>query len=686
MVTFRDLNAEANSGYASDINGNGFIDGGDLLEDPNWENGLDDDRNGFLDDLIGWDSYDDDNDPAPVSNNHGTKSAQIIGGVGNNGIGGAGLNWQVRMVPIRVRAGGAARIASDIVDGFDYALVSDASIVNAAWRSSPRMAENPLETASEFSQDIFDAIDRTREAGLLVVTAAGNGGRDTDAHPWYPQSHDVDNMISAAALSATNDQLDLSSVTNWGRTTVELASPTTNGATSHALSVTTGVAALIKSQHPDWTYAQIKDRMLQSVDPLPSLDGKTVSGGKINAAKALGNDVGTIIFADSFEAPSWNGLWVTDGQPWIRTGRPSFEGSFAAGIGRSDNATLSLANAVDTTPYSSVELSFYWYIEGGFESGEYLALDLFDGTQWTEVATLLGGVDQEDIWHEEAVQLDARYLVEDFRFRFRAKSSSLVEAGYVDRVELVALSSLPAEPGDFDRDSQLACSDIDSLAEVIVAGTNTPAFDLTQDGIVNDADMNAWLVLGGLANLPSGSAYLPGDATLDGKIDARDLNKVALHWQAQSVGWCGGDFTADGFVNAQDLNGLASNWLDDVSVASPGMASLPRALNGREPRAPLQVRSANVLPVRAVKGKTCSSMEAFDLETTQLLSCERFAGGLHACEPIPQIEGAVRSSRNGLAQANASRGHPARPSDARAVSMLDSSQDVDDAFASWRGS
>jgi hypothetical protein len=265
-------------------------------------------------------------------------------------------------------------------------------------------------------------------------------------------------------------------------------------------------------------------------------------------------------------------------------------------------------------------------------------------------------------------------------------SSSLVEAAYVDRVELVAISSSPAEPGDFDRDSQLACSDIDSLVEVIVAGTNTPAFDLTQDGIVNDADLNAWLVLGGLANLPSGSAYLPGDATLDGKIDARDLNMVALHWQAQSVGWCEGDFTADGFVNARDLNGLALNWRDDVSVASPVMASLPLALNGREPRAPLQVRSAHVLPVRAVDGKTRLSMEAFDLETTQPLSCERFVGGLRACGPMPPIEGAVRSSRNGLAQANASRGHPTRPSDARAISMLDWSQAVDDAFASKRGS
>ena len=77
-------------------------------------------------------------------------------------------------------------------------------------------------------------------------------------------------------------------------------------------------------------------------------------------------------------------------------------------------------------------------------------------------------------------------------------------------------------------------------------------------------------------------------------LDARDLNRLALHWQAQSAGWCGGDFTADGVVNAQDLNGLALNSHRYVSVAPPVIAALPLLLNVREPRVPLQVRKVVV--------------------------------------------------------------------------------------------
>ena len=100
IFTFRDLNASANASFVTDVNGNGYIDGGDLLHDVHWANGLDEDNNGKLDDLIGWDAHDNDNDPRPTVETHGTQQALTIGALTNNGVGKAGINWSVRLMPV----------------------------------------------------------------------------------------------------------------------------------------------------------------------------------------------------------------------------------------------------------------------------------------------------------------------------------------------------------------------------------------------------------------------------------------------------------------------------------------------------------------------------------------------------------------------------------------------------------
>src|SRR5262249_28621030 len=131
---------------------------------------------------------------------------------------------------------------------------------------------------------MYDAIDRARQAGHLFVAAAGNQSQDSDLVPRYPAAYNLDNIVSVAALDASDQ---LSSISNWGLNSVDLGCSAPTGATSMATSHVTGVAALLKTLHPDWGYAQIKDRLLATVDPLPSLAGKTVSGGRINAAQAL---------------------------------------------------------------------------------------------------------------------------------------------------------------------------------------------------------------------------------------------------------------------------------------------------------------------------------------------------------------------------------------------------------------
>lgn len=106
--------------------------------------------------------------------------------------------------------------------------------------------------------------------------------------------------------------------------------------------------------------------------------------------------------------------------------------------GSASNATLTTSTPLDLTPYAGVELSFEWLIESGLDRGEYLALDLFDGSNWVEVAILRGNVDAEDVWHHQTVALDSGFLVSNFQFRFRATMNRSDEDAHVDNVRLVA--------------------------------------------------------------------------------------------------------------------------------------------------------------------------------------------------------------------------------------------------------
>ncbi len=151
------------------------------------------------------------------------------------------------------------------------------------------------------------------------------------------------------------------------------------------------------------------------------------------------------LFADSFENGQWNGQWVEDSQnDWFTSTQRATDGSYSAEVdGTATDATLTVASPINLTPYGSAELTFDWYIESGFDSGEYLALDFFDGTTWHEVAKLSGNVDQENTWHHETVAIDGSYLVDNFQIRFRGKANRSNEDGNVDNVQLVATPTGP---------------------------------------------------------------------------------------------------------------------------------------------------------------------------------------------------------------------------------------------------
>ncbi len=156
---------------------------------------------------------------------------------------------------------------------------------------------------------------------------------------------------------------------------------------------------------------------------------------------------------------------------------------------------------------------------------------------------------------------------EDLVFRYRDMNRpNMLTAG-----EVVYVGEPPAVDGDFDNDGDYACADVDALVAVIASGSNTASFDLTGDGLVNDADLTAWLAEAGAAELPSGNPYQLGDANLDGVVDVGDFNAWNGNKFTNTPAWCGGDFNADGSVDVADFN----IWNGRKFTSADGVAAVP---------------------------------------------------------------------------------------------------------------
>jgi subtilisin family serine protease len=247
-------------------------------------NNIDDDHNGFVDDVHGWDFANDDNDPYD-DNGHGTHVSGTIGAIGNNGTGVAGVNWQVTLVPIKFLSYDGYGTTADAVAAVDYAASLHVDVVNASWGGGP------------YSQALFDAIDAATRGGLLFVAAAGNDGMNTDNSPNYPSGYDIPGIVSVAASDA-NDQLAYFS--NYGAKSVDLAAPGVSilssvpggyavlSGTSMATPHVAGAAALIKGVAPTLTVDGLKARLIGAVDPIPALAGLVASGGRLNLRRSLG--------------------------------------------------------------------------------------------------------------------------------------------------------------------------------------------------------------------------------------------------------------------------------------------------------------------------------------------------------------------------------------------------------------
>lgn len=251
------------------------------------EDGVDGDGNGYIDDLIGWDFVNDDNDPYDddVEQYHGTHVSGTIAAVGDNGIGVVGVNWSASIMLLKILgAGGQGSVAEEIA-AIDYAIQNGARIINASLGGSG------------YSSAEYDAITRARDAGILFVAAAGNDGWNTDLIPVYPACHHLDNII---AVAATDENDRLASFSNYGVTSVDVAAPgvsiySTSGGnsyqylsgTSMAAPHVSGLAALLWADDDALTWSEAKARILANVDAKIALEGRILTGGRINANRSL---------------------------------------------------------------------------------------------------------------------------------------------------------------------------------------------------------------------------------------------------------------------------------------------------------------------------------------------------------------------------------------------------------------
>jgi subtilisin family serine protease len=249
-----------------------------------------DDELGRFDDDRGFSIESTASDPMD-DNGHGTHCAGIIGAEGDNNEGIAGINWNVKIMPLKFLGRGGFGTTADAIKAINYAIDRKKNgvnlrVINASWGSTSR------------SKALEDTIRAAGEAGILFVAAAGNNGTDNDKRPHFPSNYDLPNVISVAALDRADE---LTSFSNWGVKRVHIAAPGKDilstwlndayrdaSGTSMAAPQVAGVAALIVASSPNISVEKLRDRVLRSVDKLDSLNGKVASGGRINAAKALG--------------------------------------------------------------------------------------------------------------------------------------------------------------------------------------------------------------------------------------------------------------------------------------------------------------------------------------------------------------------------------------------------------------
>ncbi len=281
-------------------------------------NNIDDDKNGYVDDIVGWDFISNDNKPYDLAATsigellnggnpgHGTHCAGNVAASGGNGKGVSGVAPKAQIMILRF-IGNEGGTTADAIKSIHYAVDNGAKILSNSWGSE---GEDPNEATENLA--LRESVKYAEDKGTLFIAAAGNGhqgagyNNDTDSKPAYPASYENDNIISVAALDSSNN---LGSFSNWGVKSVDIGAPgvkifsTTVGnkysdtvidllgatwdGTSMACPHVAGAAALYWSVNPNKTWKEVKAAIINSAKRIPTLEGKVSSNGKLNVENLM---------------------------------------------------------------------------------------------------------------------------------------------------------------------------------------------------------------------------------------------------------------------------------------------------------------------------------------------------------------------------------------------------------------
>ena len=551
-----------------DLNDNVWIN---TLETPG--NNIDDDANGFIDDVRGWDWWGNapspgagDNDPADQSS-HGTHTAGTVGAEGNNAQGVTGVNWDVTLIALKIGGPTSSVSGAAAVSAMNYVL----ALKNRANQPVNVKVTNHSWGGGGFDGFMNNAIASHAAAGIITVCAAGNNGSNNDSFPFYPASYNQPNNISVGNHTRFDQR---NGGSNFGATSVDLFAPGTDilstvpgGGYSSAFTGTSmssphvaGTVALLYSLVPSAPYTAVRDAIFQSVTTSPNYNGLCVTGGRLNARAAL-DRLGSIPPAPAqpdLDAGSDRGQFDNDNLTSDNT--PTFTGSGAASgntmqifangvqVGSGPiaaNGTWSVTTSVLTDGTKSITAR---QANGSGSSGDSPALSITIDTVAPTVSSPLFAYFLNPNW---------------VRFSFSENVGWSVAANDFDVQNLTTPGTLAVTP-TYDVSLNSVKLTFNGLPILPDANFRATILSSGPGHGVQDAAGNA------VATYVHDFFYLRGDANRDKRVNLDDFNILAANFGQSFREWEQGDFTYDNVVNLDDFNLLAARF--GTVLAAPSAA------------------------------------------------------------------------------------------------------------------